>query len=176
MKTFRCRVCGEVYLGTEKPHTCPFCGAHDNYLVLASEWKLLKSAELSDIAKENLEKALDLEINNTNFYKAVSDLSADVFVQSMFKGLSKVEREHASTICKHLGITKPDSTVGSDQAVPDDKENIAEAHRREERAVKFYGAAKQQALESEIKDFFQALIEIESDHIVLTTTKQLGTP
>lgn len=27
-KACRCEVCGEVYLGTEKPDTCPFCGAH----------------------------------------------------------------------------------------------------------------------------------------------------
>ncbi|MFP4232748.1 MAG: rubredoxin-like domain-containing protein [Candidatus Aenigmatarchaeota archaeon] len=28
----RCEVCGEVYLGTEKPETCPFCGAHKLHL------------------------------------------------------------------------------------------------------------------------------------------------
>lgn len=172
MKVYRCRICGEVYMGEEKPKSCPFCGAHENYFVLARDWKLLQSETLSDKTVENLKKALDLEIDNTNFYKAVSEKSKDVYVSSMFKGLSKVEREHASTICKHLKIEKPDSKVGLEKAVDYDKANIEEANRREKRAVKFYGEARNQASEEEIRDFFKALMEIESDHIILTEEKQ----
>ena len=168
MKVYRCRVCGEVYIGEEKPKSCPFCGAHEIYFVLAKEWKLLHSDSLSDVSKDNLKKALALEINNTNFYKSVSEKTKDVHVSSMFKGLSKVEREHASIICKHLKIQKPDSNVGLDKAVDSDQENIKEANRRERYAVKFYGEAMKQAPEKEIKDFFNALMQIESDHIVLT--------
>lgn len=168
MKVYRCRICGEVYIGEEKPKSCPFCGAHENFFVLAKEWKLLESESLSEISKENLGKALELEIDNTNFYKAVSERSKDVYVSSMFKGLSKVEREHASAICKHLKIEKPDSKAGLDKAVDSDRENIEEANRREKRAVKFYTGARNQATEEEIKEFFKALMEIESDHIILT--------
>lgn len=168
MNVYRCRICGEVYLGEEKPKSCPFCGAHENYFVLAEEWKLLQSKSLSEISKENLRKALELEIDNTNFYKAVSERSKDVYVSSMFKGLSKVEREHASAICKHLKIEKPDSKVGLDKAVDTDRANIEEANRREKRAVKFYTEARNQVPEEEIKEFFKALMEVESDHIVLT--------
>lgn len=168
MKVYRCRICGEVYIGEEKPRSCPFCGAHNNYFVLAKEWKLIQSESLSDISKDNLRKALELEIDNTNFYKAVSERSKDVYVSSMFKGLSKVEREHASTICKHLKIEKPDLKVGLDKAVDSDRANIEEANRREKRAVKFYTEARNQAPEEEIKEFFKALMEVESDHIILT--------
>lgn len=171
MKVYRCRICGEVYIGEEKPRSCPFCGAHENYFVLAKEWKLIQSESLSEISKENLRKALELEIDNTNFYKAVSERSKDVYVSSMFKGLSKVEREHASAICKHLKIEKPDSKVGLDKAVDSDRANIEEANRREKRAVKFYTEARNQATEEEIKEFFKALMEIESDHIILTGEK-----
>ena len=168
MNVYRCCICGEVYLGPEKPKSCPFCGAHEHYFVPVKEWKLLRAAALSDQAKGNLQKALELEIDNTNFYRAISELSGDVKVQSMFKGLSKIEREHASAICKHLQIQKPESDAGKDKAVADDKENIAEANRRERRAVKFYGEARAEVPEAEIKEFFKALMEIESDHIVLT--------
>jgi len=171
MKVYRCRICGEVYIGEEKPKSCPFCGAHENYFVLAKEWKLIQSESLSDISKENLRKALELEIDNTNFYKAVSERSKDVYVSSMFKGLSKVEREHASAICKHLKIEKPDSKAGLDKAVDSDRANIEEANRREKRAVKFYTEARNQAPEEEIKEFFKALMEVESDHIILTGEK-----
>ena len=168
MKVYRCRICAEVYIGEEKPKSCPFCGAHQSYFVLAQEWKLIKADNLSDISRENLKAALDIEIDNTNFYKAISEKSKDTYVQSMFKGLSKVEREHASTICKHLKIQKPDSNVGLDKAVDSDEENIQEANRREKRAVKFYGQASAQAAEPQIKEFLKALMQIESDHIVLT--------
>jgi len=168
MKVFRCRVCGEVYIGKNKPVSCPFCGAHEDYLVLAQEWSLIKFDDLSKISKENLKKALDLEIDNTNFYKAASEKSKDNYVSSLFKGLSKVEREHASTICKHLGIQKPDSDIGKDKATDSDDKNIQEANRREKRAVKFYKEAREKASEKEVKEYFTALIEIESDHITIT--------
>ena len=171
MKVYRCQICGEVYLGEEKPKSCPFCGAHEDYFVLAEDWKLLHNCDLSDVTKENLRKALDLEMNNTNFYKAISAKSKDVYVSSMFKGLSKVEREHASAICKHLGIEKPDSNAGADKAVDSDEENIKEAARREKNAVKFYGEASARTPEKEIKEFFRALMQIESDHIILTEQK-----
>ncbi len=168
MKVYRCRICGEVYIGEERPRSCPFCGAHQSYFVLAQEWKLIKADNLSDISRENLKAALDIEIDNTNFYRAVSEKTKDVYVQSMFKGLSKVEREHASTICKHLKIQKPESDIGLDKAVDADEENIKEAARRERRAVKFYGEASSKTPEPEIKDFFKALMQIEADHIILT--------
>ncbi|OGW74708.1 MAG: hypothetical protein A2Z72_07805 [Omnitrophica bacterium RBG_13_46_9] len=168
MKVYRCRVCGEVYIGENKPGSCPFCGAHEKYFVPAKKWDLLKAGALSDITKENLKKALDLELDNTNFYKAVSEKSKDVYISSMFKGLSKVEREHASAICRHLKITRPESTAGSDKASDSDSENVQEANRREKRAVKFYGEARKEVPEEEIREFFKALTEIESDHITLT--------
>jgi len=171
MKVYRCRVCGEVYIGAQKPASCPFCGAHSDYFVLAERWVLLRANSLSEKSRENLKKALDLEINNTNFYKAASEKSKDVYFSSMFKGLSKVEREHASAICKHLNIEKPLSNVGADKAVDSDKENAMKANTRERSAVKFYGQASKEADEKEIKEFFKALIEVESDHIVLTDLK-----
>jgi len=168
VKAYRCRICGEVYIGIQKSKSCPFCGAHESYFVPAKEWKLLYCETLSGITEENLKKALDLEINNTNFYKAVSQKSSDVYTSSIFKGLSKVEREHASAICKHLKSQKPDSDAGSDKANDSDRDNIEEANKRERNAVKFYGKAMKQAGEKEIKEFFNALMQIETDHIRLT--------
>lgn len=171
IKIYRCRICGDVYIGDEKHKICPFCGVHDSYFVLAKKWRLLECESLSDVTTDNLKKALDLEVNNTNFYKAIFERSKDIYISSMFKGLSKVEREHALAICRLLKIEKPDSDVGSDKAVDSDLANIEEANRREKSAVKFYAEARNQASEEEIKDFFKALLEVETDHIVLTEQK-----
>jgi len=171
MKVYRCRICGEVYIGNQKPGSCPFCGAHEDYLVTADEWSMIEVTSLSDVSRKNLQKALELEIDNTNFYRGVSQKTENIYVEGMFKGLSKVEREHASTICKHLGITKAQSDVSFDKAVESDEENISESNRREKRAVRFYLEARNKVPESEIKEFFKALMEIESDHIRLTEQK-----
>jgi len=171
MEVYRCRVCGEVYIGRHKPASCPFCGAHPDYFVPASRWELLSSKSLSKISKENLGKALELELNNTNFYKAVSEKSKNVFIASMFKGLSKVEREHAWTICKHLKIEKPDSKQGLERLSDSDEKNMEEAGKGEQRAVKFYSQAMNQASEKGIKEFFKALTQIEGDHIKLIKGK-----
>ena len=78
MKVYRCRICGEVYIGTEKPGSCPFCGAHQNYLVLTGEWSMIEGSSLSDASRKNLQKALDLEIDNTNFYRGVSEKTTNL--------------------------------------------------------------------------------------------------
>lgn len=37
MKTFICEICGDAYLGTNKPSECPFCGARGNFIKPGSE-------------------------------------------------------------------------------------------------------------------------------------------
>ncbi|MRR13422.1 ferritin, partial [bacterium] len=32
LKMYRCRICGETYLGYEAPANCPFCGAHVEFM------------------------------------------------------------------------------------------------------------------------------------------------
>ena len=171
MKVYRCRFCGEAYLTAEKPRGCPFCGAHEHYVVKANDWKILDSETLSDITRDKLQKALDLEIDNVNFYRAASEKGRDIYVTSLFRGLSKVEREHASAICKLLKIEKPDSKAGLNKASNLDSANLKEANKREKRAVGFYEDARSKVPEGDMKQFFKVLIEIESDHITLTERK-----
>ena len=37
-KLFRCRICGDPYLGSAPPSFCPFCGAPQRYMVPAEEY------------------------------------------------------------------------------------------------------------------------------------------
>ena len=60
---FRCRICGDPYLGSEPPSFCPFCGAPQKYLVPAEEYVDRNDVpNLSARSRANLEKALDLEV------------------------------------------------------------------------------------------------------------------
>jgi rubrerythrin len=156
-------ICGEVYLGNEKPSSCPFCGAHKRFLVLGKNWKDVNDVELTDISKKNLVLTLDLEISNSKFYKCVSKKTKGMELQGIFKGLSKVEAEHADTVSKILKVPKPrlgESLVCSDS----DMENIV-------RAVTLYKKFLREATEPRVKQLFKALIEIENDHLSLSKQK-----
>lgn len=167
MQLFRCMVCGDPYLGEDKPTNCPFCGAPSRYLVLAADYKEPVIENLSDISKENLDKALELEIDNSQFYRCSSNRSPDLFLAPMFKALSKIEAEHAFTIAKALKITKP-VIDQKNNCLNSDGENLKDAHKREERAIRFYSKALEEAKEPRVKEIFTALIEIEKDHLKLS--------
>lgn len=169
VKVFRCRVCRDPYIGEEPPSRCPFCGAYMQYFVAADEWNESDyEFEISDISKKNLEAALKLELSNTAFYlcamnKAQED--GDEYGYAEFKALKKVETEHADAIIKLLKIKKPEL-----EKIPcsnDYKKNSKEGWDRENRAIKSYAKFESEAPEPQLKQFFKALVEIETDHLDL---------
>ena len=173
MKLFRCRICGDPYLGSEPPSFCPFCGAPQKYMVPAEDYRDLNDIpNLSPKSRENLEKALGLEVKNAGFYMCASKCAPDPVSQAMFKALSKAEAEHASLVSKLLKVTKP-------EIIPDDKAcqkvpraNFAAAHLKETQAVEFYRLAFSQAVEDRVREVFTALSEIESYHIALAEARK----
>ncbi|PIR67971.1 ferritin [bacterium CG10_big_fil_rev_8_21_14_0_10_33_18] len=170
MKIFRCQICGEAYIGNSKPSHCPYCGAHDNFLILASEWKEENiGLELSQNSKEYLQKALKLELDNAAFYKCISKTVTDPEISGMFKFLGKVEAEHASVFKKMLGLKKID--VVETECFTDIKKDLEESSFRENRAINFYREVVQKAPEKRIKTVFAALIQIETDHFNLAQEK-----
>lgn len=64
----RCEVCGEVYLGTEKPETCPFCGAHKLHLETMDpdEFKALIPDDFED-KQEKEEMSLFIDFDEEEF-------------------------------------------------------------------------------------------------------------
>ena len=169
MEFFRCAICGEVYMGKARPSNCPFCGASEKHLLLNQEWidENKDLAALSDISHENLEKALQLEMNNSPFYRDAMNRTSNVSLQGVFKYLAKIEGEHASAIRKILKCEPFDPESGKEIATNNDRENIEVAHAREVTATAFYKRAAGEAIEPRVKKVFTALSEIESDHIDL---------
>lgn len=169
MKLWRCQICGDPYLGEEKPRNCPFCGAHERSLVLQRDYedRIGVIGKLTDVSRKNLEAALKLEINNTQFYTCASKKSKEDEAKNLFKALSKIESEHASLISKALGIKKP-PIEEADICGSDYKENLRESHKREERAIKNYGRFLSEATEPRAQEIFSALVIIESDHLSLS--------
>lgn len=173
MKFYRCLICGDVYMGKEQPSNCPFCGAQAQYLVPAETWvdENTELGLLSEVSQENLQRALQLEVNNSPFYRDAMDKTKDVELQGIFKYLAVIEKEHASVIKKILKCELPEPEAGKEVATDNDLENIKAAHQREEAATAFYREAARQAVEPRVRKVFTALSEIESDHVALEKEK-----
>ena len=173
LKLFRCRICGDPYLGSEPPSFCPFCGAPQKYMAPAEEYVDRNDVpNLSDRSRANLEKALDLEVRNAAFYMCASDCAQDSVAKAMFKALWRTEAEHASLICKILKVPKPEIKPDDQACLRDPKANFGAAHGREERAVAFYSQSAREATEDRVKEVFAALTEVEGYHIALSQTRK----
>jgi len=169
VKVFRCRICGDPYIGTEAPAQCPFCGAERQYFVEAKDWNPNEfNVELTAVEKDDLEAALKLELDNAAFYdcaKNAAQKADDEYGIAKFKALMKVEREHASAISKFLKISRPELEKQACNA--NAKANTKEGFEREDRAIKAYAKFRDEATEPRLKEFFDALVEIETDHLDL---------
>ena len=169
IKVFRCRICGDPYIGEEAPKQCPFCGADQRFFVEAQDWNPDEfNVSLSEKSKENLKAALQLELDNAAFYdcaKNVADKADDHYSVAKFKALMKVEREHASAISKFLKISA--SELEKLKCNSNSKANSKEGWEREDRAIKKYAKFRDEATEDRLKEFFGALVEIETDHLNL---------
>ena len=167
VKVFRCRICGDPYIGENPPTRCPFCGAEARYIIDAHEWASNEfDVDLSEVSRRNLAAALDLEMGNAAFYACAereADAAGAEYMLAKFKSLRKVEAEHASAICKFLKIDTPELSPGRCSA--DGVENSREGYEREDRAIQAYTRFRDEAPEPRMKEFFGALVEIETDHL-----------
>jgi len=170
MHMFKCRICGEPYMGNAKLSHCPFCGASDNYIVFAKDWAEIENVDLSDKSRANLEHALLMENNSALFYACSYEISMDIELSTMFKALWRMEAEHVSLIRGLLGIPKPEEEEdnrGRCHAL--EQLNVTDARERENRAIEFYTQAAADAVELRVKELFSAFAEIESSHLELIT-------
>ena len=169
VKVFRCRICGDPYIGKEAPTQCPFCGAKQSYFVEAKNWNPDEfNVKLSEVSRKNLQAALQLELDNASFYdcaKNAAEKAKDHYSLAKFKALMKVEREHASAISKFLKMSQPE--LKKQSCKDNSKDNTKEGWEREDRAIKAYAKFRNEANEPRLKEFFGALVEIETDHLDL---------
>ena len=168
MKLFRCRICGDPYLGEDAPSNCPFCGAVRKYMVPAEEWKDENKVTLTEASRKNLEGAISLELKNVNFYDDVSRKGQTEVVRALFKALKKVELEHATLFRKLLGLEKLPEPNFPSAFKPQDIENIKESNKRENNAIAFYAKAAKEAKEPRVIEVFIAIAQVEQTHADIT--------
>lgn len=167
MKTYICEICGEAYLGEEKPSSCPFCGARKAFIKDGNLAKpvIAVKAEISDVTRKNLEQTLELELRATAIYSCMAGKSVKSDISRMYERLSKVELEHVKSCCKLLDISFPDIKI---QACHEsDLENFKETLALEDTATHLYGEFAKSSTETHVKIFFTGLMQAEQDHVDL---------
>lgn len=167
MQTYICQICGDAYVGEGKPTECPFCGAPSNFIKPGKEARPIvnEKTEIGEVSRRNLEATYDLEIKASAIYTCMAGKAKTYEVKAMFKRLAKIELEHAVIATKLLGNPAP---VVSPQNCPDaDAENFEETVKLEKHATEVYAKFMQEAAETNIRILFNALNQVEADHIKL---------
>ena len=167
VKLFRCKICGDSYIGVNPPTRCPFCGAYENFLVEAKDFKETFDVELNETDKANAEKALQVEISNAQFYFCAAEQTDDEEGKQLFKALGKVEAEHASIWKKILKMNKIEIPK-SENCSTKNKDNLEESHERETKAIEFYKKAAEESENQRVQQLFAALVQVEIDHLQLS--------
>jgi len=167
MKTYICQICGDAYIGHDKPSDCPFCGAPSHFIKEGKEAKPIvnEKIEISELSGRNLEETLGLEIRANLIYLCMAGKAKSYELKAMYKRLAKVELEHAVICTKLMSIAMPKV---EDQTCSDlEVENFEKTIALETHATEIYPKFAKEATETNIRIFFTALTQVEADHIKL---------
>jgi rubrerythrin len=168
MKLYRCRICGETYLGSERPSHCPFCGAHAELMVLTEDFpEDINTVAPTESERADLESSIELERSNTRFYLAMAARKDNPKLSSAYKRLAKVEAEHCSVFCKLAGVPKPADLLEPGDELGSWDADIDDSVRRETRASALYAEFAGRATSPRLVEIWAAVSDIETDHIEL---------
>lgn len=169
MKMFRCRICGETYLGEEKPSQCPFCGAHPDLIGMPEDYEgpSINDVELTEVERADLETAIELERSNTRFYLAMAARPDNDSLRSTYKRLARIEAEHCSVFCKLAKVAKPTDLTQPSEELGSWPADIEDSLRRENRAQALYDEFATRATSERVREVFSAVAAVERDHIAL---------
>jgi rubrerythrin len=167
MQTYICQICGDAYIGSEKPSECPFCGAREHFIKIGKEALPIcnQKIEISELSGRNLEETLALELDANLIYLCMADKADSYELKAMYKRLAKVELEHAVIVCKIMDIAMPKSAQQT--CVEDKVKNFERTIELEDHAAKLYAGFAKIATETNIRILFTALTQVEEDHIKL---------
>ncbi|MDO9231712.1 MAG: ferritin family protein [bacterium] len=182
MKLYICEICGDAYIGEEKPTDCPFCGAKNNFIKNADEAKPIvnekipastrgddrsstRGGDISELSQKNLLETLALETRANAMYLCMAGKASEYKIKAMYKRLAKVELEHAVIVTKLLGIVMPE--MKAETCADENQENFQKTIELEDHAVELYKKFTSEATEPNIRKFFGALMQVEAGHIEL---------
>ncbi|MDO8915396.1 MAG: ferritin family protein [Coriobacteriia bacterium] len=168
MKLYRCRICGETYLGHGVPTECPFCGADAEYFVLTEAYpEDANDVQLTEVERADLETSIELETSNTRFYLAMAARKDNPKLSSAYKRLAKIEAEHCSVFSKLAKMPKPADLLEPGTELGGWDADIDESARRETRASALYVEFAGRATSPRLVEVWTAVSRVEATHIEL---------
>lgn len=167
MNLYICEICGDAYIGTERPSDCPFCGSRIGFIRPANEANPIVSEKikLSETSLKNLKEAYGLEVAAVGIYQCMADKANRYEVKAMFKRLAKIELEHAAIISKLAGLPRPE--IAAQSCFEDEAENFLKTVELEDNATILYANFANLAEEKNVKKFFVAISQVEAGHKAL---------
>lgn len=164
MNIYICEICGDAYIGADKPSDCPFCGAKNSFIKPADEAEPIVNikSEISVLSKKNLMETLELETKANALYLCMAGKAKEYKINKMYKRLAKVELEHAIIVTKILGIEMPE--IKTESCPDDSRENFQKTIELEDHATTLYQQFTKEAAEDHIRKFFGALAQVETGH------------
>ena len=168
LKIYRCRICGEVYLGYEAPENCPFCGAHVEFLEAPEKYPAdINDVQLTEPERADLESSVELETANCRFYLGMAKRRDNDTLRSTYKRLAKVEAEHCEVFCKLLKTDVPANLMEPGETTGSWATDIEESLTRENRATALYATFAARATDPRLAEVWNAISAVEADHITL---------
>ncbi len=147
---------------------CPFCGVSSVYLSENNEIITIDSTTLDEDTLKILDHAVKLEMFNGDFYSKASKMAKDEGISKLFESLSKIEIFHAKVHMRLAGLTKNVKLSAINYDKYDSDNALLElAMQKEEHAVSYYERYKNKIQDVNLIRVFEALIEVEKDHINL---------
>jgi rubrerythrin len=167
MNLYICEICGDAYIGSEKPTDCPFCGARNNFIKPGDEAKPIvnEKIEISELSKKNLMTTLDLETKANAIYLCMAGKAKEYKIRAMYKRLAKVELEHAVIVTKLMGMDMP--AIAPESCSDEEVKNFTRTIELEDHATMLYKQFLSEATEDNIRKLFGALSQVEQGHIEL---------
>jgi len=168
LRIYRCRICGEVYLGYEAPENCPFCGVTVEFLEAPEKYPAgVNDIQLTESERTDLETSIELERANTRFYLGMAERKDNDTLRATYKRLARVEAEHCSLFCKLAKVAKPEDIAVPGETTGSWATDIEESLVRENRASTLYALFAERATAPRLVEVWNAASAVEADHITL---------
>jgi rubrerythrin len=168
MHFYRCRICGETYLGSAKPSDCPFCGADGRFMALTEEYpEDINDVEPTDTEQADIKVSIALERANTHFYLAMAARKDNPKLASGYQRLATIEAKHCSVFCKLAGVPQPEDLMEVGEELGSWDADIEESLRRETHAADVYAKFAARATTPRLIEVWNEIAAVETDHIEL---------
>lgn len=147
---------------------CPFCGVEKKYLVKDDEIIKVESNLLDDNTLKILDHAVKLELFNGDFYSTAATMAEDGDIKRVFEALARIEKFHSKLHQRLGGFMKtPNLNKVNYSKYNTDSSLLELAKQKEEHAVSYYEKYKNELNNENLFKIFEALADVEREHIVL---------